>query len=284
MTKILALLDGSIYAQSVCDYAAWAAVPSGAEVELLHLLGRRGTPSALDDLSGNIGLGARSALLEELAELDAQRARLALKRGRAILDDAETRLKAAGVGLVTAKLRSMDLVEAVRELEVDADLVVIGKRGEAADFAKLHLGSNLERVLRTSSRPVLVASRAFRPIEKFLIAFDGGRSAMKAVDHVARDPLFAGLTCSLVMAGNGNAEAHRKMNDAEAVLRAGSIEVEGAFIEGHPETVIHDKVVAEGIDLLVMGAYGHSRIRSFIIGSTTSEMIRSVHIPVMLFR
>ncbi|WP_029040423.1 universal stress protein [Cucumibacter marinus] len=284
MTKILALLDGSVYAQSVCDYAGWAASRIKADVELLHLLGRRGTPGALDDLSGNIGLGARTALLEELAELDAQRAKLALKRGRAILEDAEKRLKTAGVTGVSSKLRNMDLVEAVNELEEDAELVVIGKRGEAADFAKLHLGSNLERVLRSSRRPVLVASRAFRPVENVLIAFDGGRSAMKAVDHIARDPLFQGLSCSLVMAGSENSEHRRKMADAEAVLKAGGIEVHGEFIPGNPETVIHDKVAADGIDLLVMGAYGHSRIRSFIIGSTTSEMIRSVTIPVMLFR
>jgi nucleotide-binding universal stress UspA family protein len=284
MTKILALLDGSVYAQSVCDYAGWAAAKIEADVELLHLLGRRGTPGALDDLSGNIGLGARTALLEELAELDAQRAKLALKRGRAILEDAEKRLKTAGVTGVSSKLRNMDLVEAVNELEEDADLVVIGKRGEAADFAKLHLGSNLERVLRSSRRPVLVASRAFRPVENVLIAFDGGRSAMKAVDHIARDPLFRGLTCSLVMAGSTNAGHQRRMADAEAMLKAGGIEARGEFIEGNPETVIHDKVASDGIDLLVMGAYGHSRIRNFIIGSTTSEMIRSVTIPVMLFR
>ena len=39
-----------------------------------------------------------------------------------------------------------------------------------------------------------------------------------------------------------------------------------------------------GIDLLVMGAYGHSRVRSLIIGSTTTEMIRACKIPVLLFR
>jgi len=33
-----------------------------------------------------------------------------------------------------------------------------------------------------------------------------------------------------------------------------------------------------------MGAYGHSRIRSLIIGSTTTEMIRSCKVPVALFR
>jgi len=33
-----------------------------------------------------------------------------------------------------------------------------------------------------------------------------------------------------------------------------------------------------------MGAYGHSRIRNLVIGSTTTEMLRSCTVPVMLFR
>jgi len=39
-----------------------------------------------------------------------------------------------------------------------------------------------------------------------------------------------------------------------------------------------------GIGLLVMGAYGHSRIRNLVIGSTTTEMLRICPVPVMLFR
>jgi len=43
-------------------------------------------------------------------------------------------------------------------------------------------------------------------------------------------------------------------------------------------------VAGNAINLLVMGAYGHSRIRYLIIGSTTTEMIRTCKIPVLLFR
>lgn len=53
---------------------------------------------------------------------------------------------------------------------------------------------------------------------------------------------------------------------------------------GQPETAISDVVERDGIDLLVMGAYGHSRIRAMIIGSTTAQMMRSCKIPVVLFR
>ena len=69
------------------------------------------------------------------------------------------------------------------ERESGAELVVIGKRGEAADFARLHLGSNLERVLRGAPAGA-GGARAFRPIKRFLVAFDGGPSVTKALDHL----------------------------------------------------------------------------------------------------
>jgi nucleotide-binding universal stress UspA family protein len=155
MTKILALVDGSAYAQSVCDFAAWAATRTAAEVELLHVLGRRKTASTPADLSGSLDADERDELLKELASLDEQKAKLALRRGRILLDDAKARLQTAQVEKVSTKLRHGDLVETVVEFEADADLVVMGKRGEAADFAKGHLGSNLERVGRSSRKPLL---------------------------------------------------------------------------------------------------------------------------------
>ncbi|MGD1880586.1 MAG: universal stress protein [Kiloniellaceae bacterium] len=284
MAKLIALVDGSIYSQSVCDHAAWIARRTGAAVELLHVLGRRETGSAPANLSGNITLGARTALLEELSALDEQRAKLAQKRGRAILDDAKAQLDAAGIAEVSTKLRIGDFVETVAELEAEAEMIVVGKRGEAADFAKLHLGSNLERVVRSSHKPVVVASRAFKPVERFLVAYDGGTSAMKAVDHISRSPLFAGLQCRLLSVGADNEETRRRLASAQAMLEAGGYPVSADILPGQPETVIAEAVESEGIDLLVMGAYGHSRIRSLIIVSTTTEMIRSCKIPVVLFR
>ncbi|WP_421708412.1 universal stress protein [Algihabitans sp.] len=283
-TRLMALVDASVYARSLCDHAAWIAKRTDAAVEVLHVLGRRETAATPIDLSGNIALGARSALLEELSELDEQTARLARKRGQAILDDAQMILEKAGVTAVQARLKLGDLIETVIESEAQADLVMIGKRGEAANFAKLHLGSNLERIVRSCHKPVFVASRAFRPIERFLIAYDGGASSMKAVDHVARSRLFAGLQCRLLAVGAETAETRKGLEDAEALLKAGGYSVQADILPGQPETAISEAVEAEGIDLLVMGAYGHSRMRSLFIGSTTTAMLRLCKVPVMLFR
>jgi len=284
MTKLIALIDGSVYSESVCDHAAWLATRMKASVEVLHVLGRRAA-SNTQNLSGNIGLGARTALLEELAESDAQNAKLAHKRGRAILEDANKRLTAAGVSDVSTALRNADIVETVQQYETDADLIVIGKRGEAADFAKLHLGSNIERVVRSSHRPILVTSRAFKPIEKVLIAFDGGPSVTKAIDHIAaRGDDFAGLDFRLLSVGTEAVDIRRKLDAATEKLRAAGYKADAQSVEGEPDKVIGKQADDGEADLLVMGAYGHSRIRTLIIGSTTTEMIRSCKIPVMLFR
>jgi nucleotide-binding universal stress UspA family protein len=194
--KIVALVDGSVYAHAVCELAGWAGARLGAGVEALHVLGRR--EGGAQDLSGAIRLGARSALLAELAELDAARAKLVTQRGRAILEDARLVLAASGVAEVTTRLRHGDLLE---ELGEGHGLIVVGKRGEAADFAKGHLGSNLERIVRGVTAPVLVAGRAFVPPARVLVAFDGGPSARRAVDHIAQSQLYAGLEVVLVSVG-----------------------------------------------------------------------------------
>jgi nucleotide-binding universal stress UspA family protein len=281
--KIIALVDGSIYSESVCHHAAWIAKRTDAPVELIHVLGRRGAPEK-QDLSGSIRLGARSALMEELAELDAQRAKLVSQRGRAVLEDARAIVDQDGVTDITTRLRHGDIVEAISEIEEEARVILIGKRGEAADFAKGHLGSNLERIVRAAHRPVFVASRAFQPIASVLVAYDGGTSSMKAVDHIARSPLFAGLAITVVTVGNETPEIRKGLADARALLKAAGIDAQTRVVPGQPETELGKLVEEESFGLVVMGAYGHSRIRSLVIGSTTTEMVRSCKVPVLLMR
>ena len=281
--KIIALVDGSIYSESVCHHAAWFAQRTGAPVELIHVLGRRDAPEQRD-LSGAIRLGARTRLMEELAELDAQRAKLVSHRGRAVLEDARAIVDQDGVTDISTRLRHGDVVEAISEIEAEARVILVGKRGEAADFAKGHLGSNLERIVRAATRPVLVASRAFQPIKSVLVAYDGGRSAMKAVDHIARSTLFTDLAVTVVTVGNETAEVKKGLADAKALLKAAGLNAETRVIPGQPETELGKLVEAEGFGMVVMGAYGHSRIRSLVIGSSTTELVRTCKVPVILMR
>lgn len=282
-TRILALVDGSTYATSVCHAATWIAGKLGGGVDLLHILPdihAKGT----GDLSGALTLGARTALMEELVTLDAQRAKLAAKQGHAILDDAAALLAGDGVTPVEQKLRHGDLIETLTALMPEVRALVIGKRGEGSAGAFDHLGSNLERIIRSATVPVFVAAREFLPIEKVLIAYDGSASADRAVERVAQSPVFEGLTAVLVYAGADTPAVRSQMNAAQSRLAAGGLQASTAIEPGEPETALERKIAAEGFDLLVMGAYGLSRLRNLIIGSTTTAMIRGCKVPVLLYR
>lgn len=283
MKTILACTDGSQYAPSIYQHAAWLAQRVEARVRVLHVLERE-EASRGRDLTGSLGFDVGVELMEELVQLDEAHARVARLRGKAVLDDAKAQLELQGMGDVEALQRHGSLVDTVQEFERDALMVVIGKRGEHANFAKGHLGSNLERVVRSAEIPVLVASRAFQPIESFLIAFDGGQSALKAIHYVASEPLLKGLKCHLVAVGKPKGDLAQELESAATGLRGAGFEVQADLVEGHPDEVIIREVEARRAQLLVMGAYGHSRIRRLVIGSTTSSLVRECHVPVLLFR
>ena len=176
------------------------------------------------------------------------------------------------------------LVDVLLEAEPQVRLFVIGKRGEHADVAAGHLGSNLERVVRAVHRPVLVASRGFRPVQCFAIAFDGSPTTRRCVEMVCASPLLKGLDAHLLMAGNDDATHRDAANWARAQLAAAGFAPALAIEPGRAAEVIARHVAAEHIDLLVMGAYGHSRIRTMIVGSTTTELLRTCTIPILLLR
>jgi nucleotide-binding universal stress UspA family protein len=283
MPTILSCTDGSVYARSVYDYSAWAACRLGASVRVLHML-EHPEPQQPSDVSGTIGIDASAELLTELVTLAETQGRVAQVKAREILNDARRHFAAAGVSNVSIEQRHGSLVDSIQHFDETADLVVIGKRGEHADFAKLHLGSNLERVIRSCRHPVLVASRAFRPVERFLVAYDGGPSVLKAVDYILNRPLLQGLQCHLLRAGKIDDNARYYLEEAAAKLRGAGYTVTTQATAGPADEIIAAAVKELRIDLLVMGAYGHSRIRQLIVGSTTTAMIRTVQVPVLMFR
>jgi nucleotide-binding universal stress UspA family protein len=284
MKKLLVCTDGSLYADSIYDHAAWAAQRLPAAVHVVHMLDPHHERAQTMDHSGNLGPDTGDELLAELVNLEEKTSRLAREQGKRILQNAEARLRERGLCEVTTEQQHGALVEAVARLEESAELLVIGKRGGKADFAKLHLGSNLERVIRASIRPVLVASRQFVPIERFLLAYDGGPSMEKAIAYAINEPLLRGLPCHLVRAGRLDDQARWFLHETEAKLRDAGFSVTVHAVPGHPEQVIASLVKELDIHLLVMGAYGHSRIRHLMVGSTTTEMVRTCLIPVLMFR
>lgn len=284
MSHLIACTDGSVYAPSVYQHSAWAASRMGLGVKVLHVIDPHRERGHAGDLSGAIGFDASAELTEELVKFEEARARIERLKGTAILEDAMKQLATAGIERVESCHRHGSLVETLIELEPAAALVVLGKRGAHSGMAREHLGGELQRVIRASVRPVLVTSRAFEPIQRFLIAYDGGPSILKAIDFVIANPLLQGLECQLLRAGKIDDQARYYLEETTGRLRDAGFSVSSEAIAGPADEVIAEAVKRERIDLLVMGAYGHSPIRQFILGSTTTTMVRTCQIPVLMFR
>ncbi|CKI21043.1 universal stress protein [Achromobacter xylosoxidans] len=284
MSKILACLDASPYAASVCDLSAWVAPRLSWGVELLHVVQRKSAVTARHDLSGAIGLGVKSELLEELTRIEEAQGKLAVEGGRALLAGAEARLRAAGVDDVSTVHLHGGIVETIIEREAEAGLVVMGKRGASSAFAAGHLGSKIERVLRASNKPLLVAPEQFVAPTQAVIAYDGGKSIARAIALLTSTPLLDRLPIHLVRAGAETQEHRDQMEQAVKLFEQSGRAATFSLTSGSPERVIADCVAGAPTSVLVMGAYGHSPLRNLIVGSTTTSMIRAVEAPILLVR
>jgi nucleotide-binding universal stress UspA family protein len=92
------------------------------------------------------------------------------------------------------------------------------------------------------------------------------------------------LECHLLKIGADNQNNRKDLAQAAERLQQAGYAVQPGLRQGHADDVIADYVKTEQMDMLIMGAYGHSHIRTLIIGSTTSSMLRSCPIPVLMFR
>ncbi|UUL83110.1 universal stress protein [Sphingomonas qomolangmaensis] len=281
LQNILACIDASSYANAVCDLAAWAAKRLEMPVELLHVVQRKDAASSA--LAGAIGPGAKTDLVAELAQLDAADARFQGERSEILLQAGEARLRESGIAEVRALHRQGGIVETILEQEADARIVVIGKRGASHEFAIDHVGSKIERVVRASNKPILIASRTAGPPERIVFAYDASPAADRALERLVNSPLLAGLPVHIVMADSEHVGHRIALKSATAQLSVGHA-MTTTLQKGKPEQVIADIVAATPGAMLMMGAYGHSRLRSLIVGSTTTTMIRTVRTPVLLIR
>lgn len=161
-----------------------------------------------------------------------------------------------------------------------ADLVVLARSGWEGDGG---LSATFDSALFDSGRPVLLLPQA--TAEGFgrtvAVAWDGSRESARAVS--ASLPILETAEKVIILTAR-ETDNHAEPSQLLGYLAAHGIEAKTwAFT---PESGIGEALLAEAnkakADLLVMGAYGHSRLRELVLGGATRGVLADATIPVLM--
>ncbi len=276
---VVSCIDGSSVSEAVCDYACWYAKKVSAPLKLLHTIEHERVPP-VSDYSGAIGLGARDDLLEELTQVEQSRSRLLLEKGQLMLKAAQERAINAGINSPELCQRHGSLSESLIEIEDNTRVLVMGIRGEHHE-KQAGISEQLESIIRTLHRPILVVNKAFTQPKTIMLAYDGSEGCKKALDMVASSDLLNDLPCHLVHVGE---DGDTLLGEAKTVLEKSGNSVVTAVLQGKAEEALAEYQAEKDIDLMLMGAFSHSKFRGLLWGSFTARMLKKTNKPLLLLR
>ena len=190
---------------------------------------------------------------------------------------------------IKSEARTADLMagtgftEILKQCRV-ADLVVISQADP--DRPEPLRPSLIEGILFEGGAPVFVvpyiATNKLK-LDRALIAWDGSATAARAV-HSALPLLALASRVEVLMAGPANPEADAGTDIAQYLARHGLKTELVRTPKGNVNVgdILLNYVSDKGVDWVVMGAYGHSRIGELIFGGATRDVLSEMTVPVLM--
>ena len=290
MKRLLICTDGSAAATTSYYCGLWAAKKLQAIIDIIFVTDVRGqTVATRQNFSGSLELESTQTLLEQIAEVESDRAQVNYQIAKKVLDEASLFFEQADYSPVNLIHETGQLVECVQEYEHEVELVILGRQGQSEDFPADHVGANVERLLHGSHHPCLVTAGTFNDIQKLLLAYDGSPSCQKMLQYLLSSPLFQGLELHLLSVAKSEElqQGYLSLEEAQKQAETAGFHPICQQESGtHPEQIIATYEKENDIDLLLMGAYGHSRVHRMMLGSATHNILKKSQsqTPVMLFR
>lgn len=188
-------------------------------------------------------------------------------------------LKASGRAVEWRAVLDFPAAVIAREARA-ADLVIVGRDRRSADpFRSLDLG----QLVLSAGRPVLVVppQQTTLPLRRAAIAWKETREARRAVYDALPLLRIAQSVVIVDVREAGDEHGPRSTHDLEQYLRRHGLEVVTEQAR-RAEVTVTDTLLhvieAENVDLLVAGAYGHSRVGEWIFGGVTRDLLRRLPI------
>ncbi len=275
--SILVPTDGSAYSKVALEYGIHLAEKFVAKITGLHVVDDRDLEGPLlSDIAGSLGFTPYRNYLPKFRKVLEDRGDLILEAFRNSCQQKSIRPKVKRVsGTVPGK---------IAEEAKKVDLVIIAQRGEHERWSSGLLGSTTESVVRRSPRPVLVTPASFRDLRNILIAYDGSVESNQALKTTCENFALGEAWLKAVIVTGDTDKFEDLTQEIEAFVSPYQIDVDIECLRGEAAKEILRYAEESRIDLIVMGAFGHSRIHDLILGGTTAYILRNTTLPVLLHR
>ena len=276
--SILLAVDGSVYTDSVLDHGIDLAKKLNAFVRVVTIVDVRIYEWVLNTGGeGYMPVIPSNVFHDESFKFHNERA-------DALIASVNDKLKSTQIKFEAEKMEGSP-VEMICELSRQVDLVVLGARGDYARWGDRMLGATLESVSRQSHAPIMVVDQKFNSFEHITCAYDRSEYSIHALKLTAFLGGSLKYPVEVVNIDNDAQERKSTLEEAKRYLDPHQVEARYRHEAGDAaEILIQVTKNAPKPTVLLMGSYGHSRIREAIIGSTTVQVMRSALKPIIVAR
>jgi nucleotide-binding universal stress UspA family protein len=279
MSYILCCVDGKNYSQSACDYAVMISNNMKLPLKILNIVEHSSKSDKLD-LSGNIKLGEKDDILEKLTNKESIKSKQIIKEGKdLLLSLKEKALITCEQDIILMQVHG-DVLDNILELQDEITILIIGIKSHD----KNKIGENVKDIIRELNKPILLVNNEFKTPKKILIAYNGSDESKKILETTVKNPIFKDVTRDIVNINDDKIFSKKILDEAKKIYVKQEIDVKTSVLSGDAKSEILTYMDQNNCDILAMGAFGHSRIKEFIFGSFTSEIITQSKKPILLFR
>ncbi len=276
--SILVAIDGSAYTETVLRYAIYFGKKFNAHLRVLTVIDVR-----IFEWAVTVGVEGFAPIIPSSGYQEESQ-KLLEEKANQILQKTEDILKKEKLSFTLEK-ESGNPVDIICEKARLVDLVLMGARGEFARWSDKILGATLEAVSRLCIKPIFVSQKEYRPLKKLLASYDGSVNSNKALGWAAFFASTLKLPLQVVTVSSSPEEGEAILEEAREYLKAYEIpKLEFELETGDAAERIVAISQEKKLDLIILGAYGHSRIREAILGSTTIQVTRKANVPVLMVR
>lgn len=275
--SLLVGVDGSEYTDSVLKYSIEMARAFEAKLRVMTIIDVRIFEwSVYMGVDGFAPVFPSSVYLDESRKLLNQKADSVLGKCKEILDQ-------AGVSYTIEKVEGAP-VDTICDKANVTDMVVLGAHGEFARWGTKMMGATTEAISKQCEKPLFIVPKQVKKIKKILAPYDGSRNSNRALPMAGFFGTKFGAPITVFTVDDNLEAAQTVAKEGKEYLSAYDVPVEIETRKGNPDEEIVRYCDEGNFDLIVMGAYGHSRIKEAILGSTTEQVMRTARVPVILVK